>query len=158
MNFHDDFEKKYVSNIYNILLGGSSDSILMRDVREASSLVYYINSTIIKADNLLIINAGCDAKNYQKIVDLVFASLQKIAISDFSDDDMNKAINEYISAIDTTLTSKTALLNVMMSTYFFKNDPLEMRKEEVLKVTKDMIVSFAKTIKVDTIYLLKGEK
>ena len=46
----------------------------------------------------------------------------------------------------------------MMSTYFFKNDPLEMRKEEVLKVTKDMIVSFAKTIKVDTIYLLKGEK
>mgnify|MGYP004466878381 FL=1 len=140
------------------MLGGSSDSILMRDVREASSLVYYINSTIIKADNLLIINAGCDAKNYQKIVDLVFASLQKIAISDFSDDDMNKAINEYISAIDTTLTSKTALLNVMMSTYFFKNDPLEMRKEEVLKVTKDMIVSFAKTIKVDTIYLLKGEK
>ena len=158
LNFHDDFEKKYVSNIYNILLGGSSDSILMRDVREASSLVYYINSTIIKADNLLIINAGCDAKNYQKIVDLVFASLQKIATSDFSDDDMNKAINEYISAIDTTLTSKTALLNVMMSTYFFKNDPLEMRKEEVLKVTKDMIVSFAKTIKVDTIYLLKGEK
>ena len=47
------YEKDYVLNLYNIILGGSADSKFFKNIREKFSLCYYIASGANKLDNLL---------------------------------------------------------------------------------------------------------
>ena len=66
-----DYERKYVLPIYANILGGPSYSKLFNNVRIKNSLAYYVASTYINADNLLLIYSGINIEHFNKTLNLI---------------------------------------------------------------------------------------
>ena len=66
-----EFERNYVLTLYNMLLGGNSESKFFQIIREKNSLAYYATSSLNKLDSLMLIRAGISRENYDKTLKLV---------------------------------------------------------------------------------------
>ncbi len=151
-----DFEYKYVSTVYNSLLGNSSNSKLFTKVREENSLCYYISSTVYKGDNLLIINAGITKNNFKKTIGLVKKVIRELSKGNFTEEDMNKVKAEYTTALDDLLDSPNAIMEMYRVMQIMNYDDLDTRRAKIKEVTKKDILKFSKKIHLDTIFLLEG--
>lgn len=157
LNNLSDFEFSYVSNVYNLLLGGISDSLLMQNVRVKQSLAYYISSSLNKADNLIIIGSGIERKNFDKTLKIIKKTLKDIQNGKITDDDIKKCQTEYISSLDIASNIPTGLMDLTMSNHLKLADPIDVRKKKILEVTKEDIIKFSKKVSLDTVYLLEGK-
>lgn len=152
----DDFDKKYSLLILNIILGGTADSKLFKEVREKNSLCYTISSSYSRLDNLMIISAGIDNINYDKALDLIKKILDDIKKGKFNDSDINVAKEYYNTSAESIIESPARLINEIFSEEILGVDPLEKRKENINKVTKKDIIRVSKKLNIDTIFLLEG--
>ena len=151
-----DFEYRYVLNIYNSILGGSSDNKLMRSIRENNSLAYYVRSSISKADQLMFIVSGIDAKNYDKVINLTKQTLYDMQVGNFTEQEIAKGKMEYITAFDEALETSKGYIDVILGQILFDADDVSKRKCEIMKVTKEDIMNISKKIHLDTVFLLRG--
>ena len=138
-------------------MSGGPDSKLFKNVREKNSLCYNVKSNISKIFNLMIITAGIDAKNYKKTVSLIKKELKNMEKGDFSEEEINSAKAIYNSSILSMQDSPYNLIGVYKAKEYLNLDPIEVRIEEIKKVSKEDIVKLSKKIKMDTIFLLEGE-
>lgn len=151
-----NYERNYVLTLYNIILGGGADSLLFNDIREKSSLCYSIYSSSNKLDNLLIISAGISANNFKKVKQMINEDLTKMINGNFQDEDLSKAKIQYCSILDEMYDYPKQIISVYYATALLGVDFPEKRKQMINNVTKEEIISLAKKVKMDTIYLLKG--
>ena len=152
-----DFERRYVLNIYNYILGGSCDSKLFKNVREKESLCYSISSQTFPLTCLLLIRAGIDADNYSKTVKLIKKELDNINNNQFSDLDIQNGIKTYISGLKELKDSPNGLISYYMSIDYVHADNYNNKIKNIKKVNRDDIINLSKKVKLDTIYLLKGD-
>lgn len=151
-----DFEKNYVLTLYNIILGGGSESLLFQNVREKNSLCYYVSSASNKVDNLLIISSGISKENFKKVLSLIKKEMKNIGNGNFPDEMIEKAKIRYNSIIDEIYDYPNQIISAYYASEVLKVDFPEVRKKKIMEVTKEDIVSLSKKIKMDTIYLLEG--
>lgn len=151
-----DFEKNYVLTLYNIILGGGSESLLFQNVREKNSLCYYVSSASNKVDNLLIISSGISKENFKKALSLIKQEMKNIGSGNFPDEMIEKAKIRYNSIIDEIYDYPNQIISAYYASEVLKVDFPEVRKKKIMEVTKEDIVSLSKKIKMDTIYLLEG--
>ena len=78
-------EEKYIASIYNILLGGSSNSKLFQNVREKASLAYTCGSSYLRQKNNIIIRAGIEIENYEKALNLIKQQIEDMETTNFTD-------------------------------------------------------------------------
>ncbi len=152
------FERNYALTLYNIILGGSSDSKLFKNVREENSLCYTIKSVPNKLDNILIISAGIDKNNFKKTVDLIETNMQLMKKGKFSDNDLIIAREYYLTALDDILESPSAIIDNYLMMELLGTDTIEEKRTKITEVTKKDIVKVAKKIKMDTVFCLEGVK
>lgn len=152
-----EFERKYVINIYSLLLGGFTDSLLMQNIREDNSMVYYINAYLNKVDNLIIIKSGLAFKNFEKVIKLIRTTMKQIENGDFDENSILKYQLEYNTSIDYALSMPGSVMDFALMQYLGLSDPIDTRKKEIMKVTKRDIQEVNKRVFLDTIYLLRGE-
>lgn len=152
-----DFERNYALTIFNMILGGSSESKLFRNVREKNSLCYYISSNSNKIDNLLFITSGITKNNMKKAVSLIKKELKNIKEGNFTDEEIEKAKVKYISLVEEMYDYPSQIISYYYAAEILNSDLPEERKKMVDKVTKEDIISVSKKIYIDTIYLLGGE-
>jgi len=153
----NDFERKYVISLYNMILGGGFNSKFMQIIREKKSLAYYINSSVYKSDNLLIINSGISKENYLEVIKNIKSIMKNMTKNLVSNQELIDAKTEYLSIIDESLDSMDGIVENIIATDLLKIDEIDKRKEEVEKVTCEDILNVSKKVFIDTIYLLKGE-
>lgn len=151
-----EFEKKYVASIYNFILGGGPDSKLFKTVREKNSLCYSISSSLRIINNIIVVSAGIDNKKYKLALKLIKKEISDIAKGLFDDEYMDKAKITYINSCREMLDSPFDIINSYVSHEYMNADSLENRMQEVLKVTKEMVVNLAKKVHLDTVYFLEG--
>ncbi len=149
-------ETNYALTLYNILLGGGTDSKLFQQVREKNSLAYTVHSFTNKNDNLLIITAGISKSNYEKCQKIIKEQLKLMEKGDFSDKDIDNAKQLYMTAMDELEESPSQLVEAHYMIDLLKLDDIETRKTKMQKVNKEQIISVAKKVKLDTIFLLEG--
>ena len=155
----DTRERNFVIHLYNIILGsGGLTSKLYKYLREENSLCYNVSSMYQKYDNLLMIYSGIDAKDKDLCIKLVNKAMDEMINGEFSLDDLENAIKTVISSIKMSEDTQGGIIN----NYLFHdldNLPLyEERIKEFKKVTKEVIMNVAKKVKLNTIYILKGEE
>lgn len=153
-----DYERNYPLTIYNIILGGGSDSKLFKEVREAHSLAYYINSVTNKLDNIILIRAGISRDNFDDVVRLTEEEMTKMKKGKFSDDDIAKAKKIYLSAIDEIEESQSDIVDSYYMMDLLGVDDIETKKKKMLYVTREEIIEVSKKVKIDTVYMLEGVK
>lgn len=151
-------ERNYVISLYNIILGGTGDSRFFKNIREKHSLCYYMTSSVNKLDNLLLIRSGINKENFDKCIDLIQKEMKDIAKGNITEEELTRAKNNYVTLIDEIYDSADAIVETYIAKELLNLDEIEERKKIIQTVTKEEITKLAKKIKIDTIYLLEGEK
>lgn len=157
INNLNDYERKYVFNLYNNILGGSAlESKLYQKLRGENSLCYGISSIYQKYDNLLIIYTSVDPNNVNKAQKLIEQTINEM-INNITEDDLNIAKDAIISSINMSLDMPGRIIDQ----YFFHNisdlDLIDERISQYKTVSLKDIKIVAKKIKSNTIYVLEGD-
>ena len=147
-------ETDFVIHLYNIILGsGGLTSKLYRYLREENSLCYNVSSIYQKYDKLLMIYSGIDGKDKELCVKLVKKAMDEMKNGEFTDEELDNAIKTVISSIKMSEDTQGGIIN----NYLFNDlDGLPLYDERIREfktITKD-----DKKVKLNTIYLLKGEE
>ena len=150
-----DYERKYVSLVYNELLGGSSSSLLFDTVREKNSYAYYVNSTIKPYDNTMIIYSGIENGNSNNVIKLIKKTLQNINKGNFDNKLLESSKETLIASIKASTDSPSGIINTYYAKILASSDDFEKRIEQIKNVTKEDIINISKKINIHTIYLLE---
>lgn len=153
-----DEERQYVLPIYSYILGGGPDSKLFKKVREENSLCYSIYSQIRMVSNIMLITSGIDAKDYKKATDLIKKQVVSMNKGEFTDEDIEKAKLTYISAYKEVMDSIPAIINTYVTHEYLNTDPIEIKENKILKVTKEDIMKVIPKIHPELVYFLEGDK
>ncbi len=156
LNNLTDYERNYPLSLYNAILGGGTESLLFSEVREKNSLAYTISSSPNKLDNLIIIRGGITKGKSMEAVNIIKKILKDLASGKIDDDKVNKAKEYYTSAIDDIIESPFQIIESYYMIELLGVDDIETKRKKMLKVTKDEIISVAKKIKINTVYILEG--
>ena len=151
-----DYEKNYSLLLANIILGGTGDSKLFKEVREENSLCYTIRSNYNRLDNLMVINAGIDNVNFDKAVELITKNVQDMKKGKFTDSDINVAKEFYKTSAESLMESPSRIINEVLTEEILGVEPLSERVKKIEKVTKKDIMRACKKINMDTVFLLEG--
>ena len=156
LNNLTDYERNYPLSLYNAILGGGSESLLFREIREKNSLAYYVSSTPNKLDNLIIIRAGITKDKSMDAVNIIKKILKDLEKGKIDDDRIEKAKEYYTSAIDDIIESPFQIIESYYMIELLGVDDIETKRKKMLKVTKDEIIAVAKKVKINTVYILEG--
>ena len=153
-----EYERNYPLTLYNILLGGSSDSKLFLEVREKNSLAYTIRSIANKLDNIVFITAGIASCNFDKTLKLIEKAMKSMEQGDFLDEDIEKAKKLYSTSLDEIQDQPGRVIESYYMMQMLGTDDIETRRKKMMEVTREEIIAVSKKIKMDMVYLLEGKK
>ena len=153
-----DYEKTYVLVLYNLILGGMTNSKLFQEIREKYSYCYSIYSTYQRLDSFFFISAGIDRSNYKKVVDLIEKNLYDMKHGRFTLDSVLEAKENFKTAAITIKENPYTLLGNYIGEYYGELEPIDLRVKNMAKVTKKDIITLAKKIKINVIFLLEGDR
>lgn len=153
-----EFERNYVLTIYNMILGGNSESKFFQVIREKHSLAYYVYSSLNKLDSLMLIKAGISKENFEKTVRLIKKLMKDMQKGSFAEEDIQIAKENYVSLLKEIEDNENAIIETYLAKELLNLGNIEERRQEVMKVTKEDIMQVAKKVSIDTIFLLKGEQ
>jgi predicted Zn-dependent peptidase len=112
---------------------------------------------IQKYDGLLMIYSGIDAKDKDLCIELVNKAMKEMSSGDFSDTELDNAIKTVISSLKMGEDTQGGIINNYLFNYLDNLPLYDERVKEFKTVTREEVVNVAKKIKLNTIYLLKGE-
>ena len=153
-----EFERNYVLSIYNMILGSGSESKFFRIIREKHSMAYYVYSSLNKLDSLMLIRAGISKSNFEHVVKLIKKEMKEMEEGIFKDEDIVIAKNNYLTLLKEIEDNENAIIETYLAKDLLNLGDIEERKQMIEKVTKEDIVKVAKKVKIDTIFLLEGNK
>ncbi len=154
----NDFENRYVSSVYNYILGGSTESNLFKTVREDNSLCYYITSTGIPILSVGTIKSGINASDYDEVISLIHMELENMKKGIFDEEKIEHAKTTYISGLSELEDNPDSIISFYTGIEYLKSDTIEDRKKNIMKVTKEDVVALANKIHLNMIYLLEGSE
>ncbi|MCL2860700.1 MAG: insulinase family protein [Oscillospiraceae bacterium] len=148
---------RFAVSLYNVLLGGSPNSKLFQNVREAESLAYTVGSGYLRPKNNIIIRAGIEIDSYDKVIELIKKQIEDIKNGDITDEDIERA-KRYVNFGIQSITEEqevgiTYYLGEELSGFCLSS---EEYAQKINNVTKDDIIGVAQSIQVNTVYFLKN--
>lgn len=147
---------RFISAVYNAILGGGANSKLFQNVREKQGLAYTAGSSYLKVKNSIFVRCGIEIQNYQKAVDTIKQQLDDMKNGNFSEEDIQHAKELLLASIDSVTEEQDTEI-----TYYYGQEladrfvTVEEYKKYIENVTKEQIVELAQTVVINTIYFLK---
>jgi len=144
--------------VYNTIFGGSAVSKLFNNVREKLSLCYYVSSSIDRLKEIMIVRSGVEFENFTKAYDEIMAQQELMVKGEFSDDEIDSAKKQLISAYESKTDSVGGMAEYNTMQLLLGTDvSIEEMIEKIKRVTREEITQAAKGMKLDTIYYLDKE-
>lgn len=141
------------------IFGGITSSKLFRNVREKMSLCYYCSAARNDLKGIMLVNSGVENENIEKTKEAVIDQLEEIKNGNFTNEDINFAEmaikNDFKSVADSAGN---------VSNWYFdcirKNDIVtpEEKLGRYLGVSKERIIAAAKSMVLDSVYVLTGNE
>lgn len=141
------------------VLGGSTSSKLFINVREKMSLCYYCAARYDRFKGVMMLDSGIEKENIEKAKEAIIAQLEAIKNGDISDEELHYAelslkntlrtVYDYDSSIEGWYLGQV-LSNTAIS-------PMD-EAANLSKVTKADVISVAKKMKLDAVYVLTGNE
>ncbi|MBE6148936.1 MAG: insulinase family protein [Firmicutes bacterium] len=152
-------EKEITFHLLNYILGsGGLSSKLYRYIREENSYCYRISSMYFKYDNLLCIASSLAKENVMHTVKLITKSIKEMQNGEFTEEDIKDAKQNMLLSLNVNKNNPSAVLANFEFKVFLGNYDINEKIELIEKITKADIVSLAKKIKENTIYVLSEEQ
>ena len=150
------FEIKYVSLVYSYILGGGPSSKLFRTVREKNSLCYSISCSFKPLNQYLIINSGINPDSLNKCLKLIKRELKDMVKGKFEEEKIDEAKITYLNSLKEINDSPRSILSTFIAHEYMDTDLIDEREEKIKRVTYEDVVTFAKKVHIDTVYVLEG--
>lgn len=141
------------------IFGGTTSSKLFRNVREKMSLCYYCSAARNDLKGIMLVNSGVENENIEKTKEAVIDQLEEIKNGNFTNEDINFAEmaikNDFKSVADSAGN---------VSNWYFdcirKNDIVTPKEKlgRYLGVSKERIIAAAKSMVLDSVYVLTGNE
>ena len=139
------------------IFGGGTYSKLFSVVREKMSLCYYCSAALFNSKGIVMVQSGIEDANEEKAKNEIINQLRLTAEGEFSDEDYSSSIK---SLTDTILGNSDTPEEI---TAWYASQILrgelktpEAYAEEIRNVNRSEVVGAAKTIMLDTIFMLKS--
>ncbi|MGN1298909.1 MAG: EF-P 5-aminopentanol modification-associated protein YfmF [Candidatus Scatovivens sp.] len=143
--------------VYNAILGDGANSMMFQNVREKESLAYSARSNYIKQKQNIFVRCGIEIENYAKAVQVIKEQLKNLEDGNFDDKDIENAKKYLISSIQAIDTEQDTQIVFYIGQELSKTDySIEEYVQKIMNVTKQEIIEFAKTVKLNTIYFLRN--
>lgn len=156
INEKEDLDKLQV---YNAILGGSSNSKMFQNVREKESLAYTARSNYIKYKKAILVSAGIEIKNYEKALGIIKEQVEDMKKGNFTDEDIKDAKIFIQNIMRSYPDSQDAMIALSLTqTLMNTNDTIEEKIEKIEKVTREDILYVANKVTLDTEYFLTAKK
>lgn len=156
-----DFTSKnhYAFTVFNALFGGFSQSRLFQVVREQNSLCYYISSSYDAFNGVMLVNAGIEAQDYQKTLNLIEQQLSDLKNGHIQDEEIAIAKMMLKNALKKTNDDASSMIALAYNRDITGiHETNEEYIEKLMNVTLEEIVQVAQNVKLDTIYFLTGKE
>ena len=154
-NQHPDFA---AMQVFNALYGAGMTSKLFVNVREKLSLCYYAGSGYYGSKGIVTVSSGIDERNYDTAKAEILRQLALTADGQISDAELSAAKQGIISGLRSVPDAPGALEN------FYGTAPIANMRYDlssyikaVRAVTIEDVARCAKTVKLRTVFFLKGE-
>lgn len=159
MAFKTDYENIVVMKLMNAVFGATPISKLFMNVREKLSLCYYCSSGYNDKKGVLYVDSGVEHANTGKAEAEILNQLSAMCKGDFTDEEMENArkavINSWKGVSDGARSIAEWYFNQSYSGTAYS--PEEQIKK-LMKVTREDIIEAAKSLKLDTVYVLTGKE
>lgn len=145
--------------VYNSILGTTPASKLFQNVREKESLAYFAKSQYNKYINAIYIYSGINLSNVEKATSVISKQLEDMKTGNITVEEINTAKKNIILTYKALSDSKTTLARTMLANSIYSEEGLNIEKfiNDVEKVTIEDVISVAKDVEINTIYLLGGK-
>ena len=147
---------RYITSVYNTILGGGANSKLFQNVREKESLAYTAGSTYRRQKDAIFIRCGIEISNYEKALKTIEKQIEDIKNGEFTDEDVNNSKELLISTIRSISAEQDTEI-----TYYYGQElsekfvSLDEYLQKINKVKREDIEEVAKDIEVNTVYFLR---
>ena len=145
--------------VMNALLGGTAQSKLFVNVREKLSLCYYCSSKYNAQKGIIFIESGVQEKNIYKAKEEILKQIKDIQLGNFTDKELNET-KLFLSQTIEKVKDSAGALNSWYGTQTFdeKNQTPEEVIEKINNISREKVISAAKKITLDTVYVLSGKE
>lgn len=144
--------------VFNGLFGAFPSSKLFINVREKNSLAYYAASRIESHKGLLFVFSGIAPEDYLPARTIINEQLQALQEGDFTESDIEKTKNLIMNQLKETFDHPQGIIEMLYQQVVgrTKLSPQKLL-ESIQQVTKTDVIRVAKSIQLDTVYLLTKE-
>lgn len=151
------FEREFVMPFYtSILSTGGLNSKLYVALREKNSLCYNVSSSSYDRSNYLMVKSSLKVGAENKAINLIKKSIKDMK-SKISNEEFVGAYYDFQRNLKGLVDSVGAINRLYMNMYYANFSSYEDKLKKFKKVTIDDVNNLAKKIKLNTIYVLKGD-
>lgn len=143
--------------VLNGMLGAFPHSLLFTEVREKEGLAYSISSQFNPYASLLKIQAGISKFNRHKTLQLMRQQLQVLKTGRFSGQLLTKTKTMIANGLKLSEDSPKSLMEMTYNNQVLGLD-LSKLADQVEKISKQELVSIARTIRLQALYFMEGEE
>ena len=145
--------------VMNALLGGTAQSKLFLNVREKLSLCYYCSSKYVAQKGIIFIESGVQKENVSKAKEEILKQIKDIQLGNFTDKELDETKLYLSQSLEKIKDSPENLSSWYGSQAFDKTKQSpEETIEKIKNVSREEVISAAKKITTDTIYVLSGKE
>lgn len=147
-------------NILNRIIGGDSQSKLFMKIREELHLVYLIYSGYIYDSDIFMIHFESEADDENIAIDRIKEIINDVSNGMIDDDAIDKAKQAAIKSLKSSTDSLYGVLKLNAIEDMIHGRPYDTDEKinEILAVTKEMLVDLAKQLELKIIYRLKKDE
>ena len=142
----------------NTIFGGSSNSKLFLNVREKLSLCYFASSVYHRQKGLITVSSGIEFDKYQSAYDEILAQLHAVAQGKVDQWELEGARSTLRNAYASMGDSQAKLENFYLGQAATgQSETPEELATAIEEVTPERVFTAMDTVKLDTVYFLKGK-
>lgn len=156
VNSKDDL---YKVQVYNAILGGSSNSKMFQNVREKESLAYTARSMYLKHKSTLLVFAGIEINKYDKALQTIEEQVEDMRNGNFSDEDIKDAKVFLENIMRSYVDNQDVLIDLSMGQIVMgMSNDIPTMIEKINSITRDDILYVANKVKLNTKYFLTANE
>lgn len=143
----------------NLLLGGTTGSLLFANVREKRSLCYYCASRYVRSKHALTIDCGVRTENLEETKAAIMEQIETLRNGDFTDDMMHECTMYFEHTLAAASDSQSGMAGWVLQQKREGNPrTMEETAAALRNITREQVIAAAKALQPDTVYTLLATK
>ena len=161
MAYKTSIKSPAVRRVFTALFGGLPVSMLFMNVREKLSLCYYCAASFAEKSGVMFVDSGVESENIEPARREIENQLALTAKGEFSNELLEQSKLAMVCALKGADDSPRNIADWYFSDCTKSEEDIlspEKLSELIEKVTKEQVMEFAASLKLDTVYVLTGKE